>query len=152
MAMQQFMCPRIRLTKTDGMRAMIPVDAISGIEEERHGKSVKVCTMDGFWYEVKNDIVDIDKRIDEAIEVVNGYKQPAQEQKTENIIDKHENSKVTLFKRKRLLSAGVDKPERRMQSLRETEQKSISPASAKNNGTPEKNDTDYTSVVFQEQV
>ena len=147
-----FMCPRIRLTKTDGSRAIIPIDAISGIEEEPHGKFVKVCTMDGFWYEVKNDIVDIDNRINEAIAAVNGHKQSSQETRDESAIVRNENSKVTRFKRKRMLSAGVDKPERRMESLTEAEQSSTPSASSESNGTTNKKAKGYASVIFQEQV
>ena len=147
-----FMCPRIRLTKTDGSRAIIPIDAISGIEEDLQGKSVKVCTMDGFWYEVKNDIVDIDNRINESIAAVNGHKQSSQESKDESAIVRNENSKVTRFKRKRMLSAGVDKPERRMESFSAAEQASTPSASSEDEGTPPKKSTGNAPVIFQEQV
>ena len=146
------MCPRIRLTKTDGGRAIIPIDAISSIEEERHSKSVKVCTMDGFWYEVKNDIVDIDNRINEAIAVVNGSTKSIHETESENQIVKNENSKVTRFKRKRMLSAGIDTPERRLESLAKREQASTPTASSENNSTIDRKESDNAQVIFQEQI
>ena len=147
-----FMCPRIRLTKTDGSRAIIPLDAISGIEEDQHGKFVKVSTMDGFWYEVKNDIVDVDNRINEAIEAVNGFAQSAQEPDAESKIIRNENSKVARFKRRRMLSAGVDNPERRMESLGAAEQASTPSSSSESDGTTDKKAKDYAPVIFQEQV
>ena len=146
------MCPRIRLTKTDCSRAIIPIDAISGIEEDPQGKSVKVCTMDGFWYEVKNDIVDIDNRIDKAIAVVNEWRQSPQEVNDESTIVKNENSKVTRFKRKRMLSAGIDKPERRIESFSAAEQASTPSESSEDEGTPPKKSTGNAPVIFQEQV
>ena len=59
MSIQQFMCPRIRLTKTDGSRAIIPIDAISGIEEDKRDKCVRINTMDGFSYDVPAGIYEI---------------------------------------------------------------------------------------------
>ena len=124
MGIQQFMCPRIRLTKTDGGRAIIPIDAISGIEEDNRGKCVRINTMDGFSYDVVNKIVEVDKKIDESITRVNGSVplviQDNTQIHTPDIIEKvevHENAKVARFKKKRMLSAGVDKPARRVAAL-----------------------------------
>lgn len=118
------MCPRIRLTKTDGGRAIIPIDAISGIEEDNRGKCVRINTMDGFSYDVVNKIVEVDKKIDESIKMVNGSV-PIVIQDDSQIhipdipenMEAYENAKVARFKKKRMLSAGVDKPARRVASL-----------------------------------
>lgn len=107
------MCPRIRLTKTDGSRAIIPIDAISGIEEDKRGKCVRINTMDGFSYDVVNKIVEVDKKIDESIKMVNGSIPIVI---PENV-EAYGNAKVARFKKKRMLSAGVDKPARRVASL-----------------------------------
>lgn len=122
------MCPRIRLTKTDGGRAIIPIDAISGIEEDNRGKCVRINTMDGFSYDVVNKIVEVDKKIDESITRVNGSL-PIVIQDNSQIhipdtsenVEVHENAKVARFKKKRMLSAGVDKPARRVDALAQGE-------------------------------
>lgn len=113
------MCPRIRLTKTDGSRAIIPIDAISGIEEDKRCKCVRINTMDGFSYDVVNKIVEVDKKIDESIMRVNGSVPIVIQNnlQTENEVEAYENAKVARFKKKRMLSAGVDKPARRVASL-----------------------------------
>lgn len=124
MGIQQFMCPRIRLTKTDGSRAIIPIDAISSIEEDKRGKCVRINTMDGFSYDVVNKIVEVDKKIDESITRVNGSV-PIVIQDNSQIhipdipenVEVYENAKVARFKKKRMLSAGIDKPARRVASL-----------------------------------
>ena len=121
MANSFFMCPRIRVTKTDGSKAIIPVDAISGIEENKRSKCVQINTMDGFSYDVANNIVDIDKKIDEAIRMVNGTV-PIVIPDTAPFVEygesvKYENSKAEKFKKKRMLSVGADKPERRVDTL-----------------------------------
>lgn len=118
------MCPRIRLTKTDGSRAIIPIDAISGIEEDKRGKCVRINTMDGFSYDVVNKIVEVDKKINESIKMVNGSI-PIVLQDNSQIhisdipenVEAYENAKVTRFKKKRMLSSGVDKPTRRIASI-----------------------------------
>ena len=113
------MCPRIRLTKTDNSRAIIPIDAISGIEEDKCGKCVRINTMDGFSYDVINTIVEVDKKIDESIMRVNGSVPIVipNNLQTENEEEAYENAKVARFKKKRMLSAGVDKPARRVAAL-----------------------------------
>lgn len=124
MSVQQFLCPRIRLTKTDGSKAILPIDAISGIEEDKRSKCVRVNTIDGFSYDVVNSIVEVDKKIDESIKMVNGSV-PIVIQDNSQIhipdipenMETYENAKVARFKKKRMLSAGVDKPARRVASL-----------------------------------
>lgn len=132
MFVSQYVCPRIRLTKTDNTHAIIPIDAITGIEEDKNGKCVKICTIDGFWYEVKNPILEIDKKIDDSITRVNGKVQiaypgitdiPSLERIAEFPVPKpvpldliHENTKITKSKKKRMLSAGVEKPARHTQA------------------------------------
>ena len=121
--MTQFFCPRIRLTKTDGSRAILPIDAISGIEEDKHEKCTRVNTMDGFSYDVVNSIVEIDKKIDESITRVNSAVPIVIHDNTEIKIDpsgmvaNFENAKDAKTRKKRMLSAGVDKPARRVASL-----------------------------------
>ena len=176
----QFFCPRIRVTKTDGGRAIIPIDAISGIDEDKHNKCVKISTMDGFWYEVKNQILEVDKKIDEAIIEVNGRVpiilpspltpspvlpstgKPAgklevydpvetgssgqcsstSDSEPQNIPTPYENRKCKLFKRKKMLSAGIDKPARRVQNLNKGQPKTTPPVPSNNtahdNNAPEK--------------
>ena len=118
MSVPQFMCPRIRLTKTNKSRLIIPVDAISGIEESKSDKCTKVNTLDGFWYEVINPIEEIDKKIEEAIERVNGRVPliiPSDYEVNYGSV-KGETSnlpKADKFKKKRMLPAGIDKPDRR---------------------------------------
>ena len=111
-AVPQFLCPRIRLTKTDKSHAILPVDAITGIEEDLRGKCVRVNTLDGFCYEVVNPILEIDKKIDEAIMQVNGAVPIVMPPNAEMIIPKSGGSdvgKTIKDKAKRMLSAGVEK-------------------------------------------
>lgn len=130
------MCPRIRLTQTNGCRAIIPIDAISCISENKREKCVEVYTMDGFWYSVSNPILEIDKKIDDAITIVNGgvvatkQQSPvehanntptnnAEVKKDNSDGERYDNAKVAKFKRKRMLSAGIDKPARREAQIME---------------------------------
>ena len=104
--MQTILYPRIRLTKTDKKRLILPIDAITGIEEAREGNCVKVNTLDGFWYEVMNPIIEIDKKIDEAIA------RSCETGGTQNADRDNEapSTKTSKIKRRKMLSAGVEKP------------------------------------------
>ena len=112
-------CPRIRLTKTDKSHLILPVDAITGIEESRRDKCTKVYTLDGFWYEVVNPILEVDTKINEAhFKAANPSlptKRPATvpAQDNQHEAEKNHGTKSEKIKRKKFLSAGVDKIARR---------------------------------------
>ena len=110
-------CPRIRLTKTDKSHLIIPVDAITGIEESRRDKCTKVYTLDGFWYEVVNPILEVDAKINEALFKSSKPplppKHPFGENEPQHEAEKNHGNKSEKIKRKKFLSAGVDKPARR---------------------------------------
>ena len=147
MAIQQFLSPRIRVTKIDGGRAIIPVDAITGIEEDKRGKCVRINTMDGFSYDVVNKIVEVDKKIDESIKMVNGSVPIVIHDNSQihipdipENVEAYENAKVARSKKKRMLSAGVDKPARRVASLEQGDRSGTptTPPAFVENKNPEK--------------
>ena len=147
MSYQFYMCPRIRLTKTDGTRAILPIDAISGIDEDKRSKCVHVNTMDGFTYDVVNPITEVDKKICEeliksnsaipvASPLVTLTESTALPQVTIN-----ENTKAAKFKKRRLLSAAIDKPARRIKALEEGGSQDRTPTPSPHNEEPETGDT-----------
>ena len=102
-------CPRIRLTKAHNKgRAIIPIDAISGIEEDKSEKCTRVCTFDGFWYEVSNSIEEIDSKISEVEQSFSDG--------TENPSTSTHGSKIRKVSRK-VPQTAVDKPARRVDEL-----------------------------------
>ena len=157
MCIQQFLCPRIRLTKTDGSRAIIPIDAISGIEEDKRCKCVRINTMDGFAYDVVNGIIEVDKKIDEAIMRVNAAvpivlqnDSPMGSESIPQKTETYKNAKAERFKKKRMLSAGIEKPARRVDALVQAENadaSASSPAFVENQKSAEKDTHNATGVT-----
>lgn len=117
---QSVILPRIRLTKIKGKgRAIIPVAAISGIEEDKLEKCTRVCTFDGFWYEVSNSIEEVDAKIEEAEYGTTGKaaqgKPPVSSMKS----PEHPFPQKKIVKK--TASAGVDKSPRRMADIARAE-------------------------------
>jgi len=120
---QSVILPRIRLTKIKGKgRAIIPVAAISGIEEDKLEKCTRVCTFDGFWYEVSNSIEEVDAKIEEAEFGASGKmsqgKAPASGAKPQE--PQFPQKKIV----KKTASAAVDKSPRRMADIARAEAQS----------------------------
>lgn len=111
MSRQRFVFPRIRLTKTDKSRLILSVDSISAIEESRQDRCTKVYTIDGFWYDVVNPILEVDAKIEEALERANN-------QQPRNTRDEAPDTTPARLsarqKRKLLVASGSEKPERRI--------------------------------------
>lgn len=113
MSRQRIVFPRIRLTKTDKSHLILQVDTISAIEESRQDKCTKVYTVDGFWYDVVNPILEVDAKIDDALARANKQIYSKREDPDED--QDSAPTRISNRKRKRMLAAaGIDKPERRL--------------------------------------
>ena len=113
MSRQRIVFPRIRLTKTDKSHLILQVDTISAIEESRQDKCTKVYTVDGFWYDVVNPILEVDAKIDDALARANKQILSKREEADED--QDSAPTRISNRKRKRMLAAaGIDKPERRL--------------------------------------
>ena len=117
---QSVILPRIRLTKVKGTgRAIIPVAAISGIEEDKLEKCTRVCTFDGFWYEVSNSIEEVDAKIQEAEYGTSG--KPLSDKSSFALAKSSEQFSQHKRLIKKTAAASGDKPPRRMADLARSE-------------------------------
>lgn len=133
-------CPRIYLTKTHNSgRAIIPIEAISGIDEDKKGKCTKISTFDGFWYEVVNTIEDVDKKIKEAENaswLLTASTDPKDGSvKIQPLCNVSECPKPARKPVRKMLPPGVDKAPRRMAEIKESEHSmSGSPSQVEDSG------------------
>lgn len=117
---QSIILPRIRLTKIKGKgRAIIPVAAISGIEEDKLEKCTRVCTFDGFWYEVSNPIEEVDAKIEEAEYGISEKSAQGKPSLPNSRAQEQLSPQRKIIKK--TASAAVDKPPRRIAEITRTE-------------------------------
>lgn len=121
------LCPRIRLTKTHKKgRAIIPIESISGIDEDLKEKCTRISTFDGFWYEVTNTIEDVDKKIEDAEKsamLLTCEDNPDGSCRITPLVLSAGINKPTKKPVRKMLPPGVDKPPRRVAEISKTESK-----------------------------
>lgn len=104
----------IRLTKANKRRdrLLVASDAICAVEECSEQRNTRVMTMDGFWYEVIDDIAKVEEAINEAesrkADGFGGYMYTTTREETPQ-----KPSRRAFMKRHKVLPPAVDKPQGR---------------------------------------